>query len=235
MDAAERIIVALDGSPVEARNWARRLSGTARWVKIGMTLFDITGPSIVPEMHDLGFKVFLDLKLHDIPFQVEHAAEHLASLGVDLLTVHAFGGRSMMGAAVEGSRRGAEAEDKPAPHVLAVTVLTSANEGTMASIGINRPIIEQVELLARLAREACVHGVVCSPFEASMVRSILGTGADIVTPGVRPAGASADDQSRVATPAQALQNGATQLVIGRPITQAADPVAAFQAILDEIA
>ena len=233
-DARDQLIVALDGAPEEARAWAAALEGVVRWVKVGMTLYYACGPAIIDELRARGYHVFLDLKLHDIPHQVEEAAEVLGALGADMLTVHALGGLEMMAAALRGANRGAQRSGQPAPIVLAVTVLTSADAATLASIGVTGELPAEVERLARLAHQACVGGIVCSPLEAALARSIFGTGAAIVTPGVRPAGAEQSDQSRIATPAEALKRGATHLVIGRPITQAPDPAAAARKILAEM-
>jgi len=234
----DHIIVALDGSLEEARHWAQELQGHATWVKVGMTLYYQTGPAIIKEMKDLGYKVFLDLKLHDIPNQVEGAARTLGALGVDLLTVHASGGRAMMASAMLGAREGAESAGYAVPKVIAVTVLTSMNDNTLQSIGVTDVAADQVERLIRLSKEACTDGIVCSPHEAATARSILGplseNGAWIVTPGVRPLGADAGDQSRIATPKQALDAGASHLVIGRPITQATDSVQSYCDIIEEL-
>jgi len=233
-NSRNQIIVALDGSLEEALQWADELQGEAVWVKVGMTLFYQTGPSIIKQMKDRGFKVFLDLKLHDIPNQVENASAALVRLGVDLITVHAGGGRAMMASAMLGARKGAEDASVSVPKVVAVTVLTSMTDDTLESIGVSDTAENQVERLIRLSKEACTDGIVCSPHEASMARSILGSGAYIVTPGVRPVGAEAGDQSRIMTPAKACASGASHLVIGRPITEAADRKEAFRAIAEEI-
>ncbi len=230
----DRIIVALDvGSGHEALSLARQLVGHARWMKVGMTLMYAEGPAFVRTLRDLGLDVFVDLKLHDIPHQVRGAARSLACLGAGMITVHASGGGSMIEAAVEGSAEGASAAGCAAPAVLAVTVLTSTDDRTLRSIGVERSAAEQVELLGTLARASGADGVVCSPLEAAAIREAW-SDALVVTPGVRPPGASIDDQARVMTPAQALSEGASHLVIGRPITAAPDPVTAFEAIVSEL-
>jgi len=233
-DARDQLIVALDGAPEEVIAWADALEGVVSWVKVGMTLHYLLGREIIDELHRRGFKVFLDLKLHDIPHQVEGAARALGALGVEMMTVHASGGREMMAAALRGANAGAQQANKSAPILLAVTVLTSMDGATLHSLGVPDDPAVQVERLARLAHEACVGGIVCSPLEAGLVRSIFGAGAAIVTPGVRPAGSEVGDQSRIATPARALELGATHLVVGRPITQAADPAVAARALLHEM-
>jgi orotidine-5'-phosphate decarboxylase len=231
----DRIIVALDQPDLAAAlECARQLIGHARWVKVGMTLFYAEGPASVRSLREMGFDVFLDLKLHDIPHQVEGAARSLASLGAGILTVHASGGAAMMEAAVRGAASGAAEAGVPAPAVIAVTVLTSVDADTLASVGVADPLADQVAGLAALARTAGVAGVVCSPREAADMRALLGPRALVVTPGIRPPGSAAGDQARVATPSEALASGASHLVIGRPITAAADPVAAFDTIVRDL-
>ncbi len=231
-DARERVIVAIDCGRERALELADALSGHACWLKVGMTLFYAEGPAIVREMRERGFKVFLDLKLHDIPHQVRGAAEAAASTGADLLTVHGLGAGPMMAAAVEGAA--AAAGDGERAKVIAVTVLTSMDQQALDSIGVDAPVADEADRLARLARDNGIDGVVCSPQEATRMRELLGEDALIVTPGVRPAGAALGDQSRVATPAAALAGGASHIVVGRPITSADDPVAAFEAIVAEL-
>lgn len=233
---ADRIIVALDCAPDEALSLAEQLAGHARWVKVGMTLYYAVGPSIVRQMHKLGFKVFVDLKLHDIPHQVYGAAESLAQAGADLITVHADGGVPMMSSALKGARRGSATVDLDAapPFVCGITVLTSMDEEQLCSIGITDGTSTQVARLAALAKEAQLDGIVCSPQEAGDMRKLLGGDAVIVTPGVRPEGTALGDQSRVATPQEAFDAGASYLVIGRPITRADAPVKAFDAIAESL-
>ncbi len=224
----DRIIVAFDCDRARALELGKALEGRASWVKVGMTLFYQEGPSIIQDLKKLGFKVFLDLKLHDIPAQVKGAAKAVASTGADMITVHAFGGVSMMEQAHAGLLEGAAGEE---PISLGVTVLTSMGQEELNRNGVPGPVENQVANLAGLVKEAGLTGVVCSPWEAAQMRDFLGAEAAIVTPGVRPAGASLDDQTRVATPRIAFDNGASHLVIGRPITKAEDPAAAFDAIV----
>jgi orotidine-5'-phosphate decarboxylase len=228
------LIVALDTDASGARALGEQLAGTIRWVKVGMTLYYEEGPSIVRELQDFGFDVFLDLKLHDIPHQVRGAAATVSRLGVQMLTVHASGGEEMLRAAVEGAHEGAAAAGTRPPAVLAVTVLTSMDDATLASVGVMRSAAEQVPVLASVAATADVDGVVCSPNEAYAMRTGLRPGAFVVTPGIRPAGSDAGDQSRIATPAVALRSGASHLVVGRPITGAADPAEAASRVLAEM-
>jgi orotidine-5'-phosphate decarboxylase len=231
----DRIIVALDQPDLAgALACAQALQGHARWVKVGMTLFYREGPAAVAAMRELGYDVFVDLKLHDIPHQVEGAARALGALGAGMLTVHASGGPAMVEAAVGGCPPGAAAAGMPAPAVIAVTVLTSIDAETLRAVGVTDPPAEQAAGLAALAKTAGAQGVVCSPQEAADLRALLGPHALIVTPGVRPAGSDAGDQARIATPAAAFAAGASHIVIGRPVTGASDPAAAFEAIVTDL-
>ena len=229
------VIVAMDCSGAEALLLAKALRGRVRWVKVGMTLYYAEGPQIVALLREMGFEVFVDLKLHDIPHQVAGAAAAIAKLGAGMFTVHAAGGRAMMASAVEASRRAADELGIPAPSVLAVTVLTSTDDAGLAEVGVASSSAEtQVKLLAGLARDAGVDGVVCSPREAALMRALMGEQALVVTPGIRPSWSQTDDQSRVATPAAALAAGASHLVIGRPITTASSPAEAAARIISEL-
>jgi len=233
--ADERIIVALDCGRDEAIGLAEKLRDRAKWVKVGMTLYYACGPSIVAAFKQRGYKVFLDLKLHDIPFQIEGAAKSAALTGADMITMHTLGGKAMLEAAQRGVV--AAAQERGANSVavtLGITVLTSMDEVALSQIGIERTPAEQVQLLGEVAKDAGISGVVASAQEAAALREILGPQAYIVTPGIRPAGADAGDQSRIATPAQAFANGASHIVIGRPITKSDDPAAAFDAIVAEV-
>ena len=232
--AEERIIVALDCGREEAMHLADKLRGRAKWVKIGMTLYYACGPSIVAAFKQRGFKVFLDLKLHDIPFQIKGAARSAALTGADMITMHTLGGSAMLSSGQAGVNEAARERGGDPAVTLGITVLTSMDEAALQQIGIDRLPAEQVSLLADVALESGISGVVASPQEARMLREKLGPRAYIVTPGVRPAGADAGDQSRVATPAMAFENGASHIVIGRPITKAEDPAAAFDAIVASI-
>jgi len=230
----DRLIVALDLGAGVSVDVARSLEGRVRWLKVGMTLFYQEGPQVVTRLRDLGFEVFLDLKLHDIPHQVRGAARAAAALGVQMLTVHAAGGSTMVTAAVAGAHEGARESGLKPPAILAVTVLTSMSDEELAAVGVQRPAVEQVPLLAGIARQGGADGVVCSPGEASIVRELLGEDALVVTPGVRPEGAAPEDQSRIATPAAALKAGASHLVVGRPITTAPVPADAVERIVAEM-
>ncbi len=232
--AADRTIVALDCSRERALELADALAGQLAWCKVGMELFYAAGAPLVGELKGRGLKVFLDLKLHDIPNTVRCAARVLASLGADMLTIHAAGGPAMVAAARAGLDEGAAAAGLPAPRLLAVTVLTSMDEAQLRAVGVDNSCAGQASLLARMARDNGADGVVCSAFEASAMRADLGADALVVTPGIRPAGSAVGDQSRVATPARAIASGSTHLVVGRPVTQADDPAAALASILAEV-
>ena len=232
-EARDSVIIALDMSEEEAVALCERLRGKARWVKVGMTLYYACGPAIVRTMHDLGFKVFLDLKLHDIPFQIEGAAEAASLAGADILSLHALGGAAMAAGARKGVERAAKHRDERT-RLVAISVLTSMDQEALASIGVSDPVADEVARLAKLATGAGSDGIVCSPQEAEKMRALLGPETLIVCPGIRPAGADVGDQKRIATPAAAIDAGASKLVVGRPITQAEDPVAAFEGIVSEL-
>jgi orotidine-5'-phosphate decarboxylase len=234
----DKLIVALDvDTPAEAHSLVQQLQGVAGMFKIGSQLFTLAGPQIVKDVISSGAKVFLDLKFHDIPHQVAGSARSAAQLGVSLFTVHASGGMEMMQRAVEAVSQVAERDGTPRAKVLAVSVLTSMDASTLAQIGVNSSPEESVRRLVKLAAQAGVDGVVASPQEARDIRASAGSQDFlIVTPGIRPANkdAATDDQRRVATPAAALRAGASYLVVGRPITSAADPVAAAREIAAEM-
>lgn len=234
-EVQQRLIFALDvDSFEEARAWVARLSGQVGAFKVGKQLFTRCGPDVVRMVRDHGSNVFLDLKYHDIPNTVAMAGVEALRLGVWMFNVHALGGPEMM------ARLAAEI-DKICPHgtpgrplLIAVTVLTSATDATLRAIGIDRSISELVPHLARLAQQAGLDGVVASPQEVGLIRKACGDEFAIVTPGVRPADASLDDQKRVMTPGEALRAGADFLVIGRPISAASDPVVAAAKIVAEM-
>lgn len=232
--ASDKIIVALDCPRERALELAELLGGHASWVKVGMTLFYAEGPAIVDAMRERGLKVFLDLKVHDIPFQVQGAVRAASLTGADILSIHGLGSSEMIRAARAGAEEAAAEREGERTRLVAISVLTSMDEAAMAEIGISAPLADEVERLASLSFAAGADGIVCSPQEARQMRALLGPEALIVTPGVRPAGSDAADQRRVATPAAALAAGASKLVIGRPITGAEDPVAAFDAICAEL-
>lgn len=226
-----RIIVALDYPDAEgALALAGRLEPGLCRLKVGKELYTAAGPDLVSKLVQSGFGVFLDLKYHDIPNTVASACAAAAGLGVWMINVHALGGRAMMSAARE-----AVAGTARPPKLIAVTVLTSMGAGDLAEAGIAGSPRDAVSRLARLAHSCGLDGVVCSPQEAAMLRRECGKDFLLVTPGIRPAEAGKDDQQRIATPRQAIADGADYLVIGRPITRAPDPLAALRAIDAEIA
>lgn len=229
----ERVMVALDCDVDEARALALRLKGHAVWLKIGITLVYAGGLPLVSELHSQGFHVFVDAKFHDIPHQVQGAVLSAARSGADLVSVHSLGGPAMLAACREGAEA-ARSELGRAPYLAAITVLTSFDATELAQIGVSRPLPEEVCSLARLSRHAGLDGVVCSPHEASQMRDLLGSDALVITPGVRPTSSAVSDQRRVATPAAAIAAGASHIVVGRPVTQASDPVRAFDSIVAEL-
>jgi len=231
MEPLDRLIVALDfPSAPAAMDLVERLEGNCRWFKVGMELYYAAGNRVIEGLRERGFKIFLDLKLHDIPNTVAGAVRSVSSVGASLLTVHAGGGERMMRAA-------AEAASAPgSPKLLAVTVLTSMDAAELRAVGVDEGTDAQVLRLTRLARTAGITGLVCSAEEVAAVRQAMGPEALLVVPGIRPAAeGNADDQRRVASAAEAIARGASMLVVGRPITQATDPAKAAAGILAEIA
>ena len=228
--AAPRVIVALDfPDAAQALAFAVRLDPRRCAVKVGKELFVAAGPGVVRELVERGFRLFLDLKLHDIPSTVAGACAAATRLGVWMLDVHAAGGRAMLCAA----REAVDAAAPPGlarPLLVAVTVLTSLDAAALVETGVPDAPARQALRLARLARDCGLDGAVCSAQEAPELRAALGPSFVLVTPGIRPAGAAAADQARVVTPAEAIARGADYLVIGRPITSAPDPLAALAAI-----
>jgi orotidine-5'-phosphate decarboxylase len=213
------IIVALDAkSQYDALTIAEQLDPALCRVKVGKELFTHEGPNVVKALHDKGFEVFLDLKFHDIPNTTAQAVCAAADLGVWMVNVHASGGRKMMETCVERLKAG-----NYNTQLIAVTVLTSMGREDLKDIGLDVEPFEQVQRLAKLTQESGLDGVVCSAQEAKMLRETLGQGFALVTPGIRPAGAAADDQKRIVTPKQAMLDGSTHLVIGRPITKSDNP------------
>jgi orotidine-5'-phosphate decarboxylase len=230
-DSAKRIIVALDvGAKEEALNLVNQLR-KADIFKVGLKLFIAEGPLLIQEIRRLGKKVLLDLKLHDIPNTVAQAVKMGIKHGAHMITLHSSGGMEMMAAAVEAARE--ESESAP-PVLLAVTILTSLKDNDLDRIGIRDSTDSQVLRLAKLAKEAGMDGVVCSPQEIDLIRGEFGKEFMVVTPGIRPAGAASHDQKRIMTPALAIEKGADYLVIGRPIIEASSPLEAFLKICQEL-
>lgn len=206
-----------------------KLRGNLEWVKIGLQMYLAYGRDFVEEVADMGFKVFLDLKLYDIPNTVASAVKSLKGLPVSMLTIHTSGGREMMAAAVAAAR-----ETNPDLLLLGVTVLTSFDADGLAETGVAKVPSEQVELLAKLAVDSGMKGLVCSPLEIEMLRKILPPDIRLITPGIRPAGSSTDEQKRVMTPELAARAGSSFIVVGRPILKAQNPAEAARSIIDQL-
>lgn len=227
--AKDKIIVALDVPDARAADkLLNDLGDSVTWIKIGLQLFTAEGPSLVRDIRNRGYKVFLDLKFHDIPNTAFGAVRSAVDLGVDMTTIHLFGGQPMIGTTVEAAKGSSLL-------VLGVSVLTSFNQEQLTGIGVSAEVGDQVQKLVQLGYDVGLRGVVCSPHEIARLRKQFGDDLTIVTPGVRPAGSDKGDQQRVMTPGEAIKEGASYLVIGRPITGAADPAAAARKITEEIA
>ena len=233
--SADPLLVALDvETGARALELARLLRHTIGGVKIGSRLFTLEGPSLVRALADDGARVFLDLKFHDIPNTVAQAVESAVQTGAWMVNVHASGGVPMMRAAAQAGREAAARAGRPAPVLIAVTVLTSMDEETLRSVGVQRPLLDHVVTLARMTQDAGLDGVVASPQETAAIRAACGTDFTIVTPGIRGAGAERNDQSRTMGPGEAIATGASYLVVGRPIIAAPDPAEAAMRIAREI-
>ena len=231
MKPSERIFVALDTvDAARALTLARDLAGLVGGVKLGKEFFTANGPAGVERVARAGLPAFLDFKFNDIPQTVSSAVTAALPLRPFLITVHALGGAAMM----RGAAAAAEAADTERPMIVAITVLTSLDDGDLKEIGLAGPVLDRVLALARLARGCGLDGVVCSPLEVAALRRELGPDFKLVVPGIRPTWAAAGDQKRIMTPSQAVDAGADYLVIGRPITGADDPRAAAQRIVDEL-
>jgi len=230
-EARHRLIVALDvPSAAASHELVNRLEGTCQWFKVGLELFTAAGPAVLEPLIARGHSVFLDLKFHDIPNTVAGAVRSAATLGARMVNVHAAGGPAMLAAA----KAALDGVANP-PELLAVTVLTSMDPAALKAAGVDRSPAQQVELLAKMCIAAGIRGFVCSPQEVAALRALTGPEGVLVIPGIRPAGSETNDQKRLAAPADAIVNGASYLVVGRPITQAADPAVAAQAVLKEMA
>jgi orotidine-5'-phosphate decarboxylase len=235
LEPAERIILALDRGDADAALALAAAVPELRWVKVGLELFTAAGPAVVRELRRRGLRVFLDLKFHDIPATMAGACRSAARLGAELITVHACAGSEALAAAQAAAVEGAAAEGLPPPTLLAVTVLTSWDPDRFRrELAIEAPLEDYAGQLAALAAAAGLTGAVCSPLEVARLRAAHPRPFALVTPGIRPAGSATADQRRVMTPAQAVAAGASQLVIGRPISGAADPAAAFAACCAEL-
>jgi orotidine-5'-phosphate decarboxylase len=233
-----RVIFALDVSSLEeARKFVRLLKDRTGFFKVGLELFTAFGKEAVRAVQEEGGRVFLDLKFHDIPNTVSRAAEEAVKLGVDMLNLHASGGTEMMRETADRCRKMAEKLNRPKPILLAVTILTSLDEKNLREVGLQGPVAERVVVLADLARQAGIDGVVASPQEIAAIRRQCGPEFVIVTPGIRPAFAETgkDDQKRVLTAGEAVAAGADYIVVGRPVRLAPDPAAAMDKVIAEIA
>ena len=227
----DQLLVALDvDSGARALQLAEQLNGLVGGVKIGSRLFTLEGPGLVKRISGSGMRVFLDLKFHDIPNTVAQACAAATRLGVAMLNVHAGGGRPMLVAARDAVSHTAQSSGRSPPLLIAVTVLTSLSDADLRDVGVADGATVHAVRLATLARNCGLDGVVCSALEAPAMRAAFGPDFALVTPGIRPAGTTRDDQARIITPEAAVANGADYLVVGRPITQASDPVAALAAI-----
>jgi orotidine-5'-phosphate decarboxylase len=233
-ELAERIIIALDvETKGEALSLVKELPQTEIF-KVGLTLFTSEGPSLLREIQNLGKKIFLDLKLHDIPNQIAGALKVGVFLRAHMMTLHASGGREMLARAAETAWQESKKLGTPKPLLLAVTVLTSLKEEQLRDIGMVDRIFEQVLRLARLAKKEGMDGVVCSPQEIDIIKKDLGPKFLVVSPGIRPEWAAAQDQKRILTPSQAIRKGVDYIVIGRPVTKAPSPSKAFLKVVEEL-
>ena len=224
------IILAIDTkSDLEAYEISQEVSGYVGAIKLGLEYFDTYGPEGIRKIQEIGIPIFLDLKLHDIPMTVKKTIETLSDINPAIINVHALGGQQMMKYALEGLGQASKNTS-----LVAVTVLTSLNDDDMAILGINYPVKDLVQNLAKLTKDSGLAGVVCSAEEIALVRKVCGKDFIIIVPGIRPEGSQKDDQKRVMTPKQAISLGADYLVIGRPITQSKDPLSKVKEILKSI-
>lgn len=225
-----KLILALDLPDKEsALDMLKKLQGSLEWVKIGLQMYLIYGADFVRQVGEMGFKVFLDLKLYDIPNTVASAVKSLEGLPVSMLTIHTSGGAEMMKAALNAAK-----ETNKEMQILGVTVLTSFDEDSMRATGFDRTPSEQVLKLARLAEESGLSGLVCSPLEIDLLRKNLKSEMDLITPGIRPAGSDSNEQKRIMTPSLAAKTGSSYIVVGRPILKAENPAEAAKAIIKEL-
>lgn len=230
------ILCAVDTTDITiAKRLASQLEGKVGALKLGLEFFTANGAAGVQQIASANAPIFLDLKFHDIPNTVSKAIKATAPLDTFILTVHTLGGRDMMKAAADAASENSAKTGKRRPYVVGVTVLTSMDQNDLAGIGITAALADQVKRLAELAKSSGLDGVVCSPLEIDLIRSVCGKDFKLVVPGIRPAGSATGDQKRVLTPREAVDKGADFLVIGRPITEASDPAAAAQEIASSLA
>ncbi|MCU0577288.1 MAG: orotidine-5'-phosphate decarboxylase [Desulfobacterota bacterium] len=235
MAQKDRIIFALDvGDRDSAKKWVHLLQGSVGWFKVGLELFTAVGPDIIKLVKDQGIRCFLDLKLHDIPNTVAGAVRSASRTGADMMTIHLSGGREMIAAALLAARNEARARGIDRPKVVGVSVLTSLGAGDLKEVGIDRTPLDQVARLAQFAASCGIDGMVCSAEDLAGIRSTVPPSLMLITPGIRPNWSGKGDQKRIATPASAIRAGADLLVIGRPISEAPDPVDAVNRIVAEM-
>lgn len=232
----DKIMVALDYAHVEdANKLIEELHPYTPYVKVGMQLYYAAGPAFIYDLKEKGFRIFLDLKMHDIPNTVKGGAQSLAQLGVDIINVHCAGGIRMMEAALEGVEKGRSSSSASVTKVIGVTQLTSTSEQVMnEQIKIAGSLEEAIIHYAKMAKASGLHGVVCSAHEVPMIKENCGTSFITVTPGIRPSFATSDDQVRITTPKQAIELGTDYMVIGRAITKAESPKCAFEKIMEQV-
>ncbi|WP_417316973.1 orotidine-5'-phosphate decarboxylase [Emcibacter sp.] len=235
MQDCKRILCALDTTEVsQATSLARALAPHVGGVKLGLEYFGAHGPEGFRQVAETGMPIFLDLKLHDIPNTVAKAIHALMPLRPSIMTIHTAGGPAMMAAAAKAATEAAETVGCPRPIIVGVTILTSLDESDLEAVGYQNNLSDQVVRLARLAKDSGLDGVVCSPLEIELIKEACGQEFKLVVPGIRPAGSATGDQKRIMTPKQAVDKGADYIVIGRPITQAEDPVAAARGIAQDL-
>jgi len=233
--SCKKLICAVDKKDVQsALDLCTQIKPSVGLIKLGLEFFTINGPQGVSTIKECGVPIFLDLKFYDIPNTVAQAVSSAVRVGVDMLTIHASGGKDMMKAASNAAKEVAAKLGIAPPMVLGVTVLTSMDISDLSSIGVSRKLEDQVLSLAHLAKESGLEGIVCSPLEISLIKKEFGDSLKLIVPGIRPEGGGGDDQKRVMTPTQAIKNGADFIVVGRPITNATNPAEAAQNICNEI-
>ena len=235
MAESDRIVFALDvGGAASAEKWVHLLKGSVGWFKVGLELFTAVGPDVVKLVRDQGIKCFLDLKLHDIPNTVAGAVRSISRIGADMMTVHLSGGRAMIEAALKAAGEESRVLGNERPRIVGVSVLTSLSGDDLEDVGIHRTPSEQVAHLARFAASCGTDGMVCSAEDLARIRPEVPTSLMLITPGIRPDWSGAGDQKRIATPGAAIRAGADLLVIGRPISEAPDPLEAVGRIVAEM-
>jgi len=235
MVAKDRIIFALDvGTIKEAHEWVKLLGTQVGWFKVGLELFSAEGPAVVGIIKESGLRCFLDLKFHDIPNTVYGAVRSATKLRADMMTIHISGGADMIRAALKAAQEEALSCGISTPKIIGVSMLTSLNQEDLGDMGIHRPVKDHVKSMVALACKNSIDGIVCSPADLAFVRAHIPARTTVITPGIRPDWASKGDQKRIASPQAAIRAGADLLVIGRPISQADDPVEAVKRIVGEI-